>query len=459
MRIVLLVYIIITIIISVFLRRKENFDSFHGENLGILMCVAIGTGEWLGGNSTIGVAEYGYEYGFSGSWYTLANAIGIIFLSLFLSEFYRKLNVSTVPEIFEIVIGEKTASISNFILLLISIIVGASQLIAIASMGEIFNINYFVTTIVFGIFITALTIISGINGIGNMNIVHIFVMYVGVILSIIYLLIKNGTTELSNLPREYFVINNIGNSKIISWVVASVFGACTAQAGIQPILTAKDHKTARKSAVLIALIIAPFGVASSFMGILSKVFCGELHNAKLAIPLLINRMNPIIGGILLSAIIASIISTITPIMLSFSTLFMKNIYNEKFDKKTSLKISKCLIFIFGVVCICLALFMYTKTKILDLVYTAYSIRCSLLVVLVLGIKWGKISDIGAFCGIFISSIVCIFWKLYYYNHGYYPIFAKVNETIITIITALIVTVIFSLMLNKKGLKNHGDFTN
>lgn len=446
---ILILYISATIIIGLIFKRKDNYNSFHGTNLGTLMCVAIGAGEWLGGNSTIGVAEYGYEFGLSATWYTMANAIGILFLSLFLSNYYRKLNVSTVSEILDITIGKKTGRLSSIILMLVSLIIGTSQLIAIASIAEIFNIKYYITIIVFGLFITIFTIFGGIKSIGNMNIIHIVIMYSGIILSMVYLFIRTKNNGLSTLPSEYFNISSIGYNKISSWLLASMLGACTAQAGIQPILVAKNQTVAKKSSFLTALIVAPFGLLVSILGMFSKVIFPELDDSKLALPTLINEMNPIISGVLLSAIIASIMSTIAPIMLSFSTLFMKNIYKNKGNDKNSLYISKIMIFLFGTLCIVLASFLYSKTKILDFVYIAYSIRSALFVALILGIKWKKTTDMGTFWGIIISSIICLYWKIYYNNHGFFPIYVKLNETIIIIIATLVFIVLFSLITRKR----------
>jgi SSS family solute:Na+ symporter len=98
--IVIVVYLLITIAIGlVAKRRSNNSAAFHGIGLGVIMCVAAGTGEWLGGTSTTGVAEYGYAFGLSGSWYTIANGVGVIVLALFFAKLYRSLETVTVPGI------------------------------------------------------------------------------------------------------------------------------------------------------------------------------------------------------------------------------------------------------------------------------------------------------------------------------------------------------------------------
>lgn len=76
--IIVSIYIAVTVTIGIWTKRKlKSSQAFDGAGLGILLCVVAGAGEWLGGTATTGVAEYGYEYGLSGAWYTIANGMGI----------------------------------------------------------------------------------------------------------------------------------------------------------------------------------------------------------------------------------------------------------------------------------------------------------------------------------------------------------------------------------------------
>ena len=55
--VIIIIYFAITVGIGVWSsKRAKSSDSFHGSGLGVMMCVAAGTGEWLGGISTTGVS-------------------------------------------------------------------------------------------------------------------------------------------------------------------------------------------------------------------------------------------------------------------------------------------------------------------------------------------------------------------------------------------------------------------
>src|SRR5690606_3715977 len=104
------------------------------------------------------------------------------------------------------------------------------------------------------------------------------------------------------------------------WIIASILGACTAQAGIQPILAARDVNVAKKSAVITALVVAPFGILTALLGMAARVSFPDIENAKLALPTLMMNLQPVAGGIVLASIMAAILSTISPIILASGTM-------------------------------------------------------------------------------------------------------------------------------------------
>ena len=461
---IILVYFALTIFIGFIAKRKSvSASSFHGANLGVLMCVAAGTGEWLGGTSTTGVAEYGFIYGLSGAWYTIANGIGVIVLAIFFAKLYRSLETVTVPGIIEKFIGVDARVVSSVLLTLVMIAVGTSQVIAAGALGVgVLGIPFDVAVIVLGIGFIIYTLAGGMVSVGYTNTMHLFVMYGGVILALVFSikLIGGSDVLLKSLPQSYFSFSVIGSSKISSWLIASILGACTAQAGIQPILAAKDVHVARKAAFITAFVVAPFGILTSLLGVVSKIALPGLDNAKEALPLLMMQLDPLVGGIVLAAIFAAILSTVSPIILASGTMITKDIYQRKLHPGASdrqiFKVSRIFTGISGIVCIVLALIFYGETKILDMVYSAYSLRGAIFVVLLFAIYWKRTSAKGATLALLFTGITVIFWVAYKAVFGTFPISAAVTETYAAIIAATFSTVLFSLMFKKDSLKQRTE---
>ncbi len=455
--IIILAYFALTIGIGLYAQKKsKTATSFHGAGLGVIMCVAAGTGEWLGGTSTTGVSEYGYVYGISGSWYTLANGVGIIILAIFFAKLYRSLETVTVPGIIEKFIGVDARIVSSVLLTFVMIAVGVSQMIAAGTLGvSVLGLSYDLSVVIFGIGFIIYTLAGGMTAVAYTNVMHLIAMYGGIILAIVLVTgdIGGVGSVFNQLPDSYSNFFSIGPTKVSSWIIASILGACTAQAGIQPILAAKNVKVARKAAFITAIAVAPFGLFTAFLGMAAKIKFPDLANAKLALPTLMMNLPPIAGGLVLASIMAAVLSTVSPIILASGTMITKDIYQRKLRPNATdaqvLKMSRITTAIAGVVCTVLALLMYGSTRVLDIVYFAYSIRGSLFVVLLFGIYWKKTSSKGAIWAMICTAIVGIFWVSFNAAVGHFPIASWFSETYAAVLTAAISTIVFSLVFRKE----------
>ena len=450
--IIVAVYLLVMILLGIFSYKKgNNSKHFHGANLGVLMCVAAGAGEWMGGTSTTGVSEYGYLYGISGAWYTIANGIGIMVCAFFFAKLYRSLNKPTVSGIVGHYIGEKARTASSIILLLVMLVVGVSQMVAIGSLGKVlFNMDISLSIAILGIVVIIYTLFGGMVSVGYTNTVHMIVLYVGIIVAVIYSVTKfgGGKEFIAQVPEGYLSFTSIGGTKIGSWVVASVLGACTAQAGIQPILAAKDEKTAFKSSILIALIVAPFGILTAILGIIAKMQFPDLENAKLALPSLMQNMPTWLAGLVTAAMMAAILSTASPILLACGTLFTKDVYPKLSKKahKNDLMVSRIVTALAGVICVSFAIAIFDNKAVLDVVYFAYSLRGSLFVILLFGIysKKYKPKEIPVIISMVLTVLVALFWVIWKTVKGSYPISPAFSDTYAAVATALISMIIIKL---------------
>jgi SSS family solute:Na+ symporter len=457
--IIVLIYLLLTVFIGIWSRTKATSSKeFDGVNLGIILCVVAGAGEWMGGTSTTGVSEYGYTYGISGAWYTIANGIGICFLAVFFARMFRSLDKPTVPGIIGAFIGKKAQVVSAVLLIFVMLAVGASQMVALGTLSEIlFGCNAFMAIIIPGFVILIYTVLGGMMAVGYTNIMHLIVMYGGAVIALAVCgnQVSGITGMKQSLPASYYSFMAIGMPKVSSWIIASVLGACTAQAGLQPVLGAKDEKMAVRSSFAIAAIVAPFGVIMALLGMIAKVQFPELENAKLALPTLLMNLPPVIGGVVMASIFAAILSTASPIYLACGTLFTRDIYSllkalpaEKATDRHILLVSKIATAVFGAICIVTALVLKDSATILDIVYFAYSIRGSLFIVLLLGIFWRRMSQMAAVLSMGLTACVGIIWVWFKNLTGHYPVSQYLTETYASLITELLFSVVFSFLATR-----------
>ncbi len=453
-------------------KRSKTSDSFHGAGLGLFAIVCASTGEWLGGTATTGVSEYGFNFGLSGAWYTIGNGIGVMFLALCFAKLYRSLNSVTVPGIIAHFFGVKARTVSSILLTIVMLAVGLSQMIAAGKLGQsLMGYDFSATVVVFAIIFIVYTLAGGMNAVASTNKMHLFVMYGGAILAIFFALSKvNGwagftagiRTVESSSGGNYFNMFTIGMPKVSSWIIAGLLGACTAQAGVQPILAAKDIPTAKKACILTALVAAPFGLFTALLGMIAKVMshngtlldtAGNLvTEGKLALPTLMMNLPGVVGGLILASILAAILSTVSPIILASGTMITKDLYQRVLKPSATdrevLVVSRVTTALSGVVCGVGAIFLVNSSAVLDIVYSAYSLRGALFIVVLLGIYWKGATEKGACWSMVFTGAVAIFWVVFEMVTGSYPIASWLTETYAAVLVAFVATVVFSYIFPK-----------
>ena len=471
--IIIIIYFVLTVVIGVLSGRKtKSAAAFTGVALSTFAIVCASTGEWLGGTATTGVSEYGFRYGLSGWWYTIANGIGVLFLGLLFAKLFRSLETGTVPGIIEKFFGVKARTVSCVILTIVMLAVGLSQMIAAGKLGEsLLGIPFWISAIAFAVIFIVYTLAGGMNAVASTNVMHLIVMYVGVIIAMVIAVsraggvdaFKNGISALrADNGGSFWNMFTIGGSKVSSWIIASLLGACTAQAGLQPVLSSKNARQARKACIITAFVAAPFGFFTATLGMAARVMYenGDLLQGmdvaaagKSALPELMMRgMNPIAGGLVLAAILAAVLSTVSPIILASGTMVTRDVYQRVLHPEATdeqvLKMGRITTAISGVICCVGAIFLWKASTVLELVYAAYSLRGALFIVVLFGIYWRKSSGKGAIWAMILTAIVAVGWVAIKLATGSYPIVIgsfAISETYAAVVVAAVCTVIFSLI--------------
>ncbi len=115
------------------------------------------------------------------------------------------------------------------------------------------------------------TLAGGMTAVGYTNIMHLCAMYGGVFCChVCYLKGWRLSAGPSAIARQLFQFYDNRYTQSLIMLIASILGACTAQAGIQPILAAKDVHVAKKSAIITACVVAPFGIFTALLGMAAK---------------------------------------------------------------------------------------------------------------------------------------------------------------------------------------------
>ncbi len=456
-------YLLLTLGIGyIFSTKKNGVGAFQGKQMAIPAIVFAAAGEWLGGTATSGVAEYGFTYGISGAWYTIANGIGILFLAWFFAALYRNLNQNTVPGIMSHFFGGETRLVTCILLVLVMLVVGMSQIIAAGKLGQaLLGLDFSYTATIFAVVFILFTILGGMQSIAAANGLHLVVMYGGVFLALVITVGRLGGIDgflesAQALDGAFLSPTAVGGTKISSWVIASLLGACTAQAGIQPVLAARDAHSAKKACMYTALVVAPFGLLTAALGIVARILSeqgllldgtGALSSeAKLALPTLMLQLPTAAGGLVLAAILAAIMSTVSPIILSSGTMLVRDFYEPRHPEVSSEKLlfgTRLATALSGVICWVGAMALVNQTMVLDVVYAAYSLRGAIFIILLMGIYGKYRHGRAASVSMILTGVVAVMWTVTEVITGSYPIASWFTETYAAVLTAWISMLIFS----------------
>ena len=464
--IIIVIYFAVTITIGVLAsRRTKSSDSYVGAGMGVFAVMCVVCGQWLGGTATTGCAEYGFTAGISGWWYTLANGIGILLMGLFFAERYRRYGEVTIPGIIERVVGPKSRTVCSCLLIFVTLAVGLSQMIAAGKLGQsLLGMDFTLSCCIFALIFIVYTMSGGMESVKSTNKLHIGFMYFGMFLAVILALREMGgwsgfRSALDTVDAaegtQHFSLFGVGASKVTSWIVASVLSAGAAQASIQPILAAKTPKTAKKACLLSVLVVAPFGLFTSMLGMAARAMSEmgileTITDAKLAYTTLIMHFSPVIGGIILASILAAVLSTVSPIILATATMFTKDIYQKHIrPDATDAEITRCARIgtaISGAICCLLAIALVNSAAVLDLVYAAYTLRGVLFIVILFGVYWKHTSERGVCRGVLVTFVCCIAWVAAKLVTGRYPLYIgsfAISETYLGVVLACASILLFS----------------
>ncbi len=452
---VVLVYFLFIIVVSFFTKKIATRSSADflvaGRNLGVITCSIVVASEWLGGMSTIGVSEKAYLLGtMQPILLNFSTAIGMIIIGFTVAYHYRKNDIHTVSEMLEKLFGSKARLYSAIAFLIAYITLSYVQIQTCASIvAPLFNLNWFNAVLFSVIFITIYTYIGGMHALSVIGVIHLLAKFIGIGIALYIGLSKvGGLGNLQSLlaasgsPEDFYNPFSGNLSYAFNLLIGGVLGGMAAQASIQPIFSAKNALTAKRAALLSALIIAPFGIMVAILGLIGRtgLFFDKamLVSPKMVLPALLTNpefIHPVLGGIAIAGILAAIFSTVGPVNFAIVTIAAKDIYHGILNKgaldHNIIKASRRL-----VVIVCLVTFpmaYYFKGAVLDAAYISYAIRSIGAIVIIMGLYYRKWISVLSVKMAFIIGTLSILFTVLGNNLGWFHI----EETYVGVISAVV----------------------
>ncbi len=483
------------------IRAVKNSEDFMVAGRTLPWFVLVGTllATWMGSGSLFSGAGLGYRNGLAGLWSSGGAWMGIA-LIYFISRRIRNFGKVTVPDIFEARYGSLAAVLATITTVIAYTTIvsyqfrGGGKVLSMVSDG--------VVSLELGIIITALfaisyTVLAGMFSVVYTDVVNGVLMTIGTIGALIFLVFKvGGMTEIisvADLAGKWQLFGNwemertneiSGPIIAISFFVPTMLLLMGDANMYQRIFSAKDGGSAKKAVffwiigvILLESVISMLGltgyvaaskgiipdlVAEAQLGIsdsnLNALLDARQSGSESVIPAIARYagLPMVLGLLLVSTMMAIIVSTADSFLLIPATNLTRDIYlkhiNPNASEKQILVIIRVLVIVLGI----LAFLLVSKFKtILNAAFTAYNIYgASITPALLAAFLWKRATNHGAICSIITGASVTIIWTYFLPNwSGYKGLNPFLQEVTYPAAVLSSLTLIVGSLLTKKPAKS------
>jgi SSS family solute:Na+ symporter len=416
----LISYIVITTAAGVvFQKRKQNTQTYFvaEQSLSTVVIVALLFSEIIAGAGTIGNAASAFKGGLSSVWANWGMSIGCVAFACLVLKFYRAMGAvkgaMSVPEAYYHLFDGRCRIVMVVNVVIVYIILFSTQATAAAAiLSPILGINETaVAWAVTAVFI-AITVMGGMKGIANMNVVHSVMMYLGMLTVAILAIHRAGGIPAlkSSLPPTYFSITQPNLQTVAGQALGTCISFFAASNVVSSSFSAKSLKTARRGIILAGITVAPFALLPALIGICAKVVIPDLASANQSLFEMANLLGTVCAGLVSMAIIAAIWSTGPALLLIICASLNRDLYKHHINPHAT--DGQQIIFsrvMAGIVGIMGTAFGLGAKSILDQMLGAFQIRSVVGIVLVAALLWPKVTKDAAFWSMLAGGAVAAGW--------------------------------------------------
>lgn len=355
--------------------KKEGDFALAGRNLPVPVVAITLALTVLGTAHILGVFEMAWVFGASAVWFSIAHVILLVVVCLSTGLWVRRLGLTTVPEILDMLYGRETrlfvsCTMAGIIFGILTIETQGIGII-ISSMTGWSIKNGAIVGAILGIFYVVL---AGMKEVGWLNLFNAIVMYIGLVLATIFVALKLPGGNYSTVMDHYtssgagHMLSIYGTPEIfftfsLGFVVSVVFSQSINQMLMQPCMSAADEKTIRKAVWYAAPINGLFGVFAVVLGLTAASIpeFAALGPKVAATTMLINYLPMWLAALLLASFLAAILSTFAMTSLAPATIITvdiyKNLYRPNASEAELTRVMRILIITLAIIAMSVAAFL------------------------------------------------------------------------------------------------------
>lgn len=327
--------------------KAKNQDDFlvAGRRLGGWLYTGTMSAVVLGGASTIGGVGLGYTSGLSGMWLVFSIGLGIILLSLFFAPKIQKLEIYTVSQMLELRYGKGSRLVSGIIMTAYGLMISTTSTVAYATIFHaLFDLNKFWSVLIGGGIVILYSMLGGMWSITLTDFVQFFIQTIGIFLIMLPVVLSKsgGIGELfSSLPAEQTSPVGIGWQAILGYILIYTLGLLIGQDIWQRVFTARSPGVARWGGLSAGVYCLLYAVAGALIGMAAtKIVPGIEVQDDVFVAVVDAAMSPLLGGFVLAAALAAMMSTASGSLMAAATVCRQDIVEPLLARKDIAPVTK-----------------------------------------------------------------------------------------------------------------------
>ena len=464
-------YMLLMILIGLYSYRKSNNNSdeflIGGRQMGAAVTALSAGAADMSGWLLMGLPGAMYISGLSASWIAIGLTIGAFLNYILVAPRLRAYtevasNSITIPVFFENRFRDKSRLLkitSSLLILIFFTLYTSSGMVAGGRLFEsAFGMDYHMGLLTTSLVVVLYTFLGGFLAVSLTDFVQGAIMVLALVVLPIVLF-----TEIGGVSETFDIIENkrstylqlfqgtttIGIISLLAWGLG-YFGQPHILVRFMAIDKISDLTKARRIGITWmiftvggAMLVGLLGIAYLYkydQATMAQFDGSKAYAETIFIHLSRVLFHPLIGGFLLSAILAAVMSTISSQLLVTSSSLTEDIYREFINKEASPKrlllISRLSVLIVAVIAYVLSI--VPKDSILNLVGNAWAgFGAAFGPVILLSLLWKKSTKWGALAGMLVGAITVLAWV--YVPHNYKDVYEMIPGFTLAIVTNVIVS--------------------
>lgn len=418
------VYFLVMVVIGLWSRKgargAANFF-VAGRSGSTLLITGSLLATIVGSSVTVGMAGLGFSLGLTGAWWLLAGTVGLILLGIFLAKKVREFGLYTLPELVEKQYDKRIGLAASILIVVAWVGIVASQIVASGKILSVLGMGDPVMwMVIFSVVFIGYTLLGGQYAVIRTDVFQIGIIFVGIFVGLGLVMSKVGGWEglSAALPADSFsfpVSEQFGGYELVSLLLLVGLVYLVGPDMYSRIFCARDAKTARRSVLWTALIIIPFALAITLIGMGAAALFPDI-SAEQAFPTVIAEvLPPFVGYIVLAALLGAVMSSADTCLLTASTILAVDIVGRlkpSLGQEKTLAISRWGIVGLGICSLLLALVLQGVISSMLFAYTVYT--CGLFLPVLAGFYRDKlkVTPMGALAAIIGGGGIALVSKIF-----------------------------------------------